>query len=89
MGTASVVVLPLSRLVNIASSGFGLSGSVITQQVEAAEGVAGKLLALHVFTDALGQAAVLGLLQKPSVSSNQSSCVAPRRVTGPALNLRS
>jgi len=88
-GTVSVVVLPLARLVNVASGGFGLSGSAITQQVEAAEGVAGQLLALHVFTDALGQAAVLGLLQKPGVSSDQSSCVAARRVTGPALNVRS
>lgn len=89
MGTVSVVVLPLARLVNVASGGFGLSGSTIAQQVEAAEGIAGQLLTLHVFTDALGQAAVLGLLQKPGVSSDQSSCVAARRVTGPALNVRS
>lgn len=89
VGTVSVVVLPLSRLVNIASGGFGLSGSTVAQQVEATEGVAGQLLALHVVTDALSQAVVLGLLQKPGVSSNQSGCVAARRVTGPALNVRS
>lgn len=89
VGTVSVVVLPLSRLVNVASGGFGLSGSAFAQQVEAAKGVARQLLALHVVTDALSQADVLGLLQKACVSSDQSGCVAARSVTRPTLNFRS
>lgn len=88
MGTVSVVVLPLSWLVDVASVGFGLSGSAFAQHVETAKGVAGQLLALHVVTDALSQADVLGLLQKACVSSDQSGCVAARRVTRPTLNFR-
>lgn len=89
VGTVSVVVLPLSRLVNVASGGFGLSGSAFAQQVEAAKGVAGQLLALHIVTDALSQTDVLGLLQKPCVSSDQSGCIAARRMIRPTLNFRS
>lgn len=89
VGTVSVVELPLSRLVNVAPGGFSLSGSAITQQVEAAQGVARQLLPINVVPNTLRQAAVLGLLQKPCMSSDQSGCVTSRRVTRPALNFRS
>lgn len=87
-GTISVVVLPLSRLVNEASGGLSLSGTAIAQQVEPTEGVAGQLLTLDVFSDALSQADVLGLLQEACVGSDQGGCVAARGATWSALDFR-
>lgn len=89
VGTVSVVVLPLSRLVNVASGGFSVPGTAISQQIEATEGIAGELLTLDVFSDALGQANVLGLLQEACVGSDQGGSVAPRGSIGPVLNFRS
>lgn len=84
----SVVVLPLSRLVNEACGGFSLSCTAIPQQVEPTEGVAGQLLMLNVFSDAFGQAYVLGLLQEACVGRNQGGCIAARWAIWSALNFR-
>lgn len=58
----SVVVLPLSRLVDLTCGGFGLFGSPIAEQVQAAERITGQLLALHIVPNPLSQASIFGLL---------------------------
>lgn len=84
----SVVVLPLSRLVDVTCGGFGLPRSPITEQVQAAQRVTGQLLALHVVLNSLSQASIFGLLQEAGTCGVESGCIAASRVTGSALNFR-
>lgn len=84
----SVVVLPLSGLVDMTCGGFGLPGSPITEQVQATERVTGQLLTLHAVPNPLSQVSIFGLLQEAGTRCCESGCIAASRVTGSVLNLR-
>lgn len=67
------------------SGGLGLSGPALAEQVEAAQRVAGKVLALHVVTDTLSEPAVFHLRQEAGMGS-QGSCIAASRVAWTTLD---
>lgn len=65
---------------------LGLTGPALAEQVEAAQGVPGEVLALHVFLEALSETAMFDLCQEVGVGS-QGSCIAASRMAWPALDL--
>lgn len=84
-GEASVVEVPLTRLMDQSTGGLGLSGPALAEQVEAAQRVAGEVLALHVVSDALSEAAMFDLRQEAGVGG-QGSCIAASRVAWTTLD---
>lgn len=84
-GEASVVELPLTRLMDQSTGGLGLSGPALAEQVEAAQSVAGEVLALNVVSDALSDAAMFNLRQEAGVGS-QGGCIAASRVAWATLD---